>query len=92
MRPEIFPTAMIASMAMLFSLAHAQAETIQDQLDDSPRHLEFIDVPVEGSESIAALIGTLRRRAEQEFSWPHLTERLLRVYKRLLTESTAAVA
>ena len=56
MRPEIFPTAMIASMAMLFSPALAQAETIQDQLDDSPRHLEFIDVPVEGSESIAAFI------------------------------------
>ena len=35
---------------------------------------------------------TLRRRAEQEFGWPHLTERLLRVYERLLTQSRAAVA
>ena len=35
---------------------------------------------------------TLRRRAEQEFSWPHLTDRLLRVYERLLTESGATAA
>jgi hypothetical protein len=35
---------------------------------------------------------TLRRRVEQEFSWPFLTERLLRVYERLLTDTTAAAA
>ena len=35
---------------------------------------------------------TLRRRAEREFSWPHLTDRLLRVYERLLTESRATAA
>ena len=39
-----------------------------------------------------AVGATLRRRVEQEFSWPFLTERLLRVYERLLTDTTAAAA
>ena len=35
---------------------------------------------------------TLRRRVEQEFSWPLLTDRLLRVYEQLIADATAPSA
>ena len=52
------------------------------------RLIELLQAPIRAHEVGA----TLRRRVEEEFSWPHLTERLLRVYERLLADPTAAAA
>ena len=61
---------------------------VANPTDLAARLSELLRTPAHARDVGAAL----RRRVEQKFSWPHLTERLLQVYERLLTQSRAAVA
>ena len=52
------------------------------------RVIELLQAPARARDVGA----TLRHRVEEKFSWPHLIERLLRVYERLLADPSAAAA